>query len=49
MSEYTEYLDDLVDMSEAETCLEEAFEIDEATARASMLEWFKILQERFSK
>ena len=49
MSEQTEYLSDLIDMSEVEGTLEEAFDIDAKEAQASMVEWFKELIKRYDK
>jgi len=49
MSEQTEYLNDLIDMSEVESTLEEEFDIDSKEAKASMVEWFKELTERYSQ
>lgn len=47
MSEQTEFLDDLVDMHEVQEALEETLGVSEEEAKASMLEWFKELTERF--
>ena len=47
MSEHTEYLDNLCDIHELQYCLEEQFELDKATSKPSMLEWFKELIERY--
>jgi len=47
MSEHTEFLDDLVDVSEMQDALEENFNLDPSVARETMVEWFKELIERY--
>lgn len=47
--EYTDYYDELFNVCEGTTCLEEAFGVDKETSRKALVEWAKEVIERYSQ